>query len=112
MLWASVNWLADLAVLMVAAISFGGGKQALLSVPLAYALSMVAAALPTTPGGVGVVEGVATGVLTAGGTAAANAAAAVLAWRLISHWLPIALGLGFLPKLARSNMQHGGADPG
>lgn len=106
LLWASINWIADLTVLMVAAISFGGGKAALLSVPLAYALAMVAAALPTTPGGVGVVEGVATGILTAGGDTAANATAAVLAWRLISHWLPIALGLALLPKLARSNMQE------
>jgi uncharacterized protein (TIRG00374 family) len=110
LLWATVNWVSDMIVLMVAAISFGGGKQAILSVPLAYALSMVAAALPTTPGGVGVVEGVATGVLTAGGVPAPNATAAVLAWRLISHWLPIALGLALLPTLARSNMHDGLVD--
>ncbi len=102
LVWATINWVADLAVLMVAALAFGGGRAAAAAVPLAYVLAQVAAALPTTPGGVGVVEGVATGVIAAGGTPAAEATAAVLAWRLISHWLPIAVGLGLLPTLSRS----------
>ena len=99
LLWATVNWVADMGVLLVAAYGFGGGEQALLSAPLAYVLSQAAAALPTTPGGVGVVEGVAAAVLAAGGVSAAEATAAVLAWRLISHWLPIAVGLALLPTL-------------
>lgn len=99
LLWAGLNWMADMAVLLVAAASFGGGWRAVVAVPLAYTLSQVAAAAPTTPGGVGVVEGVAAGVLTAGGDPAASATAAVLAWRLISHWLPIGLGLALLPTV-------------
>jgi uncharacterized protein (TIRG00374 family) len=60
---------------------------------LAYIVGQLAAAVPLTPGGVGVVEATTTGALAAQGVPAGQAAAVVLAWRLVSHWLPIVAGL-------------------
>jgi uncharacterized protein (TIRG00374 family) len=99
--WASLNWLADLAVLLVLAVTFQVAA-ALLSVPLVYIIGQLAAAVPLTPGGVGVVETVMIGTLTAAGSTAAAATAAVLGWRLVSHWLPILVGLALLPTLLRA----------
>jgi uncharacterized protein (TIRG00374 family) len=56
-------------------------------------------ALPLTPGGVGVVEATMIGVLVATGSPGGAATAAVLGWRLVSHWLPILVGLAILPTL-------------
>ncbi len=108
--WATLNWLADLAVLLVLAISFGV-ESALLTVPLVYIIGQLAAAVPLTPGGVGVVETVMIGTLTAAGSSAASATAAVLGWRLVSHWLPILVGLALLPALLRQPVDRGGAAP-
>ena len=96
--WASANWLTDLAVLLTLAVAFGVGG-AVLSVPLVYVIGQLTAAVPLTPGGVGVMETVMIGALTAAGSPAAGATAAVLGWRLISHWLPILVGLAFLPSV-------------
>lgn len=98
--WALANWLLDAAVLLVLALTIGHGTpvSALL---LAYAVGMLVASLPLTPGGVGLVEPVMIGLLVGAGAPAAAATVTVLGWRLVGHWLPIGVGLLLLPGLGR-----------
>jgi len=52
----------------------------------------VAANLPITPGGLGVVEGSLTIALVAYGGSTASIVAGVLLYRILSFWLPVPLG--------------------
>jgi len=89
--WASANWLFDAGALwvMVAAFHYRLGPDALL---VSYAIANVVAAIPLTPGGLGVVEVVLTSALTAFGAPVQAAALGVIAYRLVSFWLPIPAG--------------------
>jgi hypothetical protein len=81
----TVSWLADVAVLALAFV-------ALHSTPpwtgllLAYCAGQIAASMPVTPGGIGVVEGSITLALVAFGGAETITLAAVLLYRLIAYW--------------------------
>jgi putative heme transporter len=99
--WALANWLLDFMVLFTLTASIGG-ETALLPLLLVYVVGQLLAAVPITPGGVGVVEATMTGMLVASGAPAGEAIAAVLGYRLVSHWLPIVVGLLFLPTLVVS----------
>ncbi len=83
--WALASWVLDAACLVVAFPAVGAPIpwQAL---PLAYGAGQLAANLPITPGGLGVVEGSLTIALVAYGGAQASTVAAVLVYRLISFW--------------------------
>lgn len=96
--WAAANWLLDVAVVAVLALTVGSGTP-LSAVLIAYVIAQIVAAVPLTPGGVGIVETAMVGALVASGTPAAAATATVLGWRLISHWLPIPVGLALLPSI-------------
>ncbi|GAC1363467.1 MAG: hypothetical protein NVSMB32_05080 [Actinomycetota bacterium] len=89
--WASANWLFDAAVLwvMLAAFGYRLPPDALL---VSYCLANVVAALPITPGGLGVVELVLISTLTAFGAPSEVAALGVIAYRVVSFWLPIPFG--------------------
>jgi hypothetical protein len=58
-----------------------------------YALVSLLALLPVTPGGLGLVEGVAIPLLVSFGTPHDSALLGVLTWRLFGFWLTIPLGL-------------------
>jgi uncharacterized protein (TIRG00374 family) len=105
--WALANWLLDAAVLFTLAATFGRGTP-LSAVLLAYVIGQLLAAVPITPGGVGVVETVMTGALVAAGASGADATVSVLGWRLLGHWLPIVVGLLVLPTVARGRAGVGG----
>jgi putative heme transporter len=90
--FAAGYWLFDFAVLAAIALAATRGSP-LAGLALAYVVGRVAAAVPITPGGVGVVETTMTAALVTQGMTAGPAAAVVLAWRLISRWLPIVVGL-------------------
>jgi uncharacterized protein (TIRG00374 family) len=60
---------------------------------LAYAAASLLALIPLTPGGLGFVEAGLTGLLVLAGLSAGDAAAATLAYRLVSYWLPLPIGL-------------------
>ena len=60
---------------------------------LAYAAAALLALIPLTPGGLGFVEAGLTGLLVVAGIDAGAAAAATLAYRLVSYWLPLPVGL-------------------
>jgi len=89
---AAASWLFDFAVM--AGIALAGTRGApLAGLGLAYVVGQLTAAVPLTPGGLGVVEAAMTAALAAQGVPAGQAAAVVIAWRLVSHWLPITVGL-------------------
>jgi uncharacterized protein (TIRG00374 family) len=90
-LWAGANWLLDAASLGVFVGAFGHwvDPDALL---VAYGLANVLAAIPITPGGLGVIEATLTSVLVGFGTPRGVATLGVLVYRLVNFWLPIPLG--------------------
>lgn len=90
--WAGASWAFDFAAFATIALSVGR-RVPLGGLPLAYVIGQMAAAVPLTPGGVGVVETTMAAALVAQGVPATTAAVTVLGWRLVSHWLPLALGL-------------------
>ncbi len=92
-MWAAANWLLDAASLFVFLAAFGHieNPDGLL---VAYGLAYVMAAIPVTPGGLGVVEGVLVPSLVGFGAARAVAIVAVIGYRLVNFWLPIPVGAG------------------
>ena len=59
---------------------------------VAFGLANVLAAIPITPGGLGVVEAVLTPTLVGFGLTKDTATVGVLAYRFVQFWLPIPLG--------------------
>jgi hypothetical protein len=105
------NWVFDCGCLACAFLAVGGAVpwRGLL---LAYGAGQLAANLPITPGGLGVVEGSITIALVALGGSELSTVAAVLTYRIISFWgfLPVGwlawAGLGLARRRSR------GAAPG
>lgn len=107
LIWGTLNWLLDAAVLWTFLLAYGElvGPVPLL---LAYCAANLAAAVPLTPGGIAIVEGVAISTLIGFGVPGETAVLAVLSWRLLQFWAPVpAAGLcylslraqrGFLPR--------------
>jgi len=85
------NRLFDYLALLAAITAVGSHPRPTL-VLLAYSASMVLAMIPITPGGLGFVEAGLTGLLALAGVAAGDAVLAVLAYRLVSFWLPLPAG--------------------
>lgn len=103
---AALNWLLDAAALWTMVSAFGH-RPGVVGVLVAYGLANVMAALPFSPGGLGIVEAVLIPSLIGFGTPAPVAAVAVVGYRLISFWLPIPLGLGsFLFLMRRSTPEE------
>jgi putative heme transporter len=93
------NWLLDCGCLALSFLAVGA------SVPwkgllLAYGAGQLAANLPITPGGLGVVEGSLTIAIVAFGGAAPATVVAVLLYRIISFWLMLPIGWGAFAWLA------------
>lgn len=99
--WAGANWLLDAAALWAFVAAFG------YHVPLdglfvSYGLANVLAAIPVTPGGLGVVEAVLTSTLVGFGTPRGIAILGVIGYRLVNFWLPIPAGaLSYISIRAR-----------
>ena len=89
--WATLNWLLDAGSLWVFLAAFGA-RVPLDSLLVSFGLANVLAAIPLTPGGLGVVEAVLTSTLVGFGVDAAVAAVGVVTYRLAAFWLPIPLG--------------------
>ncbi len=105
--WALATWAFDCACL---AFSFAAVRAAVpwRGLLLAYGLAQLAAALPLTPGGLGLVEGSLAAVLIAGGGVRAPTVAAVLVYRIVSFWIALPIGWASWALIA-----HGGrrSDP-
>lgn len=97
--WGAVNWLLDCAcfAMMFVAIDVPIPWKGLL---LAYGAGQLAATLPITPGGLGVVEGSITVALVAFGGSESSTVSAVLLYRVISFWMILAVGWIFIGQLA------------
>jgi uncharacterized protein (TIRG00374 family) len=90
--WAALQWLFDASSLWVFLAAAGVVFPPDL-VLVAFGLANVSAAIPLTPGGVGVYEAVMVSALVGFGAPHAEAIVAVLGYRLFEFWLPIPLGL-------------------
>jgi len=91
--WAALNWLLDASCLWVCVLAFHHYLNPI-DLFVAYGVGNVLAAIPLTPGGLGIVE-VSVGALLRGfGVPTLIAAFAVLGWRLFNFWLPIPVGGG------------------
>jgi uncharacterized protein (TIRG00374 family) len=90
-LWASLNWLLDAASLWVFLWAFDGtlDVDALL---VAFGLANVAAVIPITPGGLGIVEGIYIPTIVGFGLTRQTATLGVATYRLAQFWFPILLG--------------------
>ncbi len=89
--WAALNWLLDAACLWVFLWSFGSVVSPI-DLLVAYGVANVLAAIPITPAGLGIVEGVLITTLVGFGVPHSQAILAVLAYRLVNFWIPIPLG--------------------
>ncbi|HWD53055.1 MAG TPA: lysylphosphatidylglycerol synthase transmembrane domain-containing protein, partial [Acidimicrobiales bacterium] len=97
--WGTANWLFDCSCFAMMFLAVGS------TIPwkgllLAYGAGQLAAVLPITPGGLGVVEGSITIALVAFGGAHVTTVDAVLMYRLISFWLVLAVGWSLWGELA------------
>ncbi len=86
------RWAFDFATL-VAALAAVGSTPSLALILLAFCAAQVLAQIPFTPGGLGFVEAGLTATLALAGVPAAGAVLATLAYRLVSYWLPLPIGL-------------------
>ena len=89
--FASANWLFDMASLFVFVGAFGRWVNPVALV-IAYGVANIAAAVPLTPGGLGVVEATVSSILVGFGTPRTIAIWGVIGWRLVNFWLPIPVG--------------------
>jgi len=90
--WAVGNWTFDYLALASALMILDGTRPRFGLVLMAYGAAAVLAMIPITPGGLGFVEAGLTSLLTIAGVPAADALLATLAYRIVSFWLPLALG--------------------
>lgn len=90
-LWAAANWLLDAAALWVFLRAFGASVNPI-NLVVAFGVAGVLAAIPITPGGLGVVEAAIAPMLVGFGVPADAATIGVLCWRFAQFWLPIPLG--------------------
>lgn len=88
---ALANWMWDAIALAACILALGGGVP-WRGVLVAYALTQIAASLPITPGGIGVVEGSLAALLVAYGMPVDRAVAAALLYRVVSFWALVPVG--------------------
>jgi uncharacterized protein (TIRG00374 family) len=110
--WATLNWLLDAGSLYVFVGAFGKwvNPDGLL---VAYGLAYVLAAIPITPGGLGVVEATLTTLLVGFNAPRGIATLGVVVYRLIQFWAPIPVGgLAYLSLQASRHHDGSGSHGG
>jgi uncharacterized membrane protein YbhN (UPF0104 family) len=93
-------WLGDAACLWLTAAALNIDIDPA-TIPVAFLAAAAIMAIPAVPGGVGTVEAAVPFVLATGSTSYADAALVVLAWRVLSFWIPTIIGAGSLVTLHR-----------
>jgi uncharacterized membrane protein YbhN (UPF0104 family) len=92
--WAALSWIVDAAALWVMFLGFGVTLHPAILL-VGYGLANLINALPElTPGWLGVLESALAAAYASLGVPVGVAVMAVLSYRLISYWLPVAAGLG------------------
>lgn len=86
--WASWNWVLDAASLWVFLAAYGWWADPI-GLAVGYGLANTVAALPISPGGLGVIEGILIPSLVALGGPSAEVVLGVVTWRLFEFWAPI-----------------------
>jgi len=89
--WAAANWFLDMASLWVFIRAYGEALS-IDGLMVSFGLANIAAVVPITPGGLGIVEGVYVPTLVAFGLTRATATLGVASYRLAQFFMPIALG--------------------
>ena len=89
--WAAANWLLDAAALWVFLRAYGESLN-VVGLVVAFGLANIAAVVPITPGGLGIVEGVYVPTLIGFGLTRATASLGVASYRLAQYFFPILLG--------------------
>lgn len=89
---AIANWSFDIAALVLALASVGSRPHVSLVI-LAHVAGAVLGMIPITPGGLGFVEAGLLGGLALAGVPATDSVVAVLAYRVVSYWVPVIAGL-------------------
>jgi uncharacterized protein (TIRG00374 family) len=90
-IWGTLNWLLDAASLWVFIYAYGS-TLSLDGLLVSFGLANLFAAVPITPGGLGIVESVYIPTLAAFGVPVPVAAIAVPTYRLAQYWFPMILG--------------------
>lgn len=88
--WSALNWSLDIAVLALILAAVGAGAP-FVGVLVAFAVANLLNALPSTPGGIGIVDAGVAGTLIAFGADPVATSVGVLAYRAIAFWLPVAV---------------------
>lgn len=89
--WSASAWLLDALALGVFLAAYGHWTRpdALL---VAFGIANIAAVLPITPGGLGIMEVTLSAALVGFGVPSGIALLGVVSWRLVNFWLPIPAG--------------------
>lgn len=86
------RWAFDYASLLGALAAVGSHPRPTVAL-LAFCVAQILAQIPATPGGLGFVEAGLTATLALAGVSPGDAALATFAYRLVSYWLPMPVGL-------------------
>ena len=89
--WAAANWLLDAASLWVFLRAFGQSLDADALI-IAFGIANIAAVIPITPGGLGIVEGIYIPTLVGFGLTRSVASLGVASYRIAQLFFPILLG--------------------
>ena len=106
--WSLANWVFDGLALWASLRAFGyvGG---LVELTLAFSVVQIAASLPISVGGLGIVEGSLVPLLVGLGTGSSIAVLGVLTWRLFNYWLPLPMGAAAYLLIAAERRRNGGS---
>lgn len=108
--WSVLNWAFDLLALWAALRAFGHPPDIVL-LAIGFCVAQVAASIPISPGGLGVVESSLVPLLIGFGTGFTVAVLGVLCWRLVNYWLPMPIGgiayLGIVAGRRRQRRRDG-----
>jgi uncharacterized protein (TIRG00374 family) len=100
-LWSTVKWAADIGSLALILVAVGQTPRPTV-VLVGFGTTQLLAAIPTTPGSVGVVEGGLVGAFTAMGMASGVALTTAILYRTVESWIPATAGIPALFKKAQA----------
>jgi len=104
--FALANWLLDVSVLYLFFLAVGH-HQHFGGLLVAYSVANMLAAIPLTPGGLGVIEATLIAISVGFGAPHQVAVIAVLGYRLVNFWLPLPAGAIAYLHLRRGGAGHG-----
>lgn len=105
-LWAVVAWAGNAGALWAVFAGLGAPLAADVLL-LGFGMQHLVAMIPISPGGIGLVEAGLAGTYTALGVPGGAAVTGVIGYRLISFWLPVAIGLTtYLRMLVRDGTRR------